>query len=74
MASAVNNTRTVTTVEMVLTLSTEEASFLRDVFHRIGGSPGTSPRKYAISIDDALRHAGVERTNADISGSIYFKS
>lgn len=54
-------------------LSKDEADFLVDIFHRIGGSPDRSRRKISDSLNRALRGAGARGTQGnDIERSIIF--
>ena len=71
---------------VALTLTEQEAVFLRDVMNSIGGCDVKSRRVYAGRVDDALRMVGVGRGErdgnseliADISrdphcGALYFR-
>lgn len=45
---------------ITLTLSEDEAAFLRVILHRVGGHPKTSLRTHEAPINKALANAGVE--------------
>lgn len=51
---------------IVLSLTMEEATFLRDVLNLIGGCPNQSRRFYAGLIDGALHDAEVGRGGRDL--------
>lgn len=58
MATA--NEVTVTAAGVALTLTVEEAQFLRDILHcGVGGDPVNSRRRHSDAINDALEFAGV---------------
>lgn len=62
-------------VNLVLTLTEDEAYTLRDILAHIAGYPGTR-RDHATTIADALDDAGLELdfdTMGDIQGSITFR-
>ena len=65
------------TYTVEITLDQNEAEFLLAVTRCIGGEPMTTRRKYAYTIEKALREAGVTGCNtSDISqsnSSIWFK-
>lgn len=55
---------------IVLTLTMEEATFLRDVLNLIGGCPKQSRRFYADQIDGALLNADVGRGDREFCGGL----
>lgn len=62
-------------VNLVLTLTEEEAYTLRDILAHIAGFPGTR-RDHAFSISEALDDAGLEPdfdNMSDMDGSITFR-
>lgn len=74
MASAVREPVEPIEHRVVLTLTEEEATALRDVTRAIGGPPQTSRRAHTEAISDALVDAGVQHTDgADVMGYLKFK-
>lgn len=60
--------------DVVLTLTAEEASFLRQITNRISGSPTESARCYSDSIGDALMEANVAPATYPVTGLAYSNS
>ena len=58
----VEKTITVEEEKFVLTLTSEEATLLRDIAWKVAGNPEKSRRGIYDGIDEALRRAGVKRS------------
>lgn len=74
MAECVKTERPVTVhaPRYLLTLTPEEASVLRAIFYRIGGSPTDSPRRYVEAMSRALIDAGVPRAEIRVTEDTRF--
>lgn len=66
--------------EVTLTLTENEARFLRSVMEKIGGDPSDTPRRFSDAIGKALDDIGVElpsyagRDACGVNNSIYYRS
>jgi len=56
-----------------LDLTEEEAQFLSDVLHHVGGNPAKSRRLHEPAISDALAELDIFPGAGDLRGSIYFE-
>lgn len=77
MASATKETKTIVeTVGINLKLSNEEASFLKNLLGKVGGTSTNSPRKYSDSIAEALDSVNVSNPEYRVDygqGAVYYK-